>query len=337
MSYKGYLRIASASYNRAERAKRKRLNEFNREQARLEKLQELENAIYEVELFESEMESLLSIHKELTLNVDWNFVLSSPVPNEPTNSKEKEKIAETEFKNYKPGVIDKLLKKTESKKEALIHEIEKAKIIDEQNYQDALIQYETDLEDWKISVDLAEKILKKDQESYLEAITFFDPFSDIYNFGKKLEFSINSEILQADVLLHDEKVIPSESKSVLKSGKLSIKKISLSRQNELYQDHVCSVVLRIAREIFSLLPIEFLIINAIGSILNTQTGYKEEKPILSIAITRPILESLNFENIDPSDSVNNFVHKMDFKSIKGFLSIQPLTSEEFDAFAVVLE
>jgi hypothetical protein len=93
MSYKGYLRKASASYNRAERAKRKRINDLNRDQARLEKLQELENAIYEVELYENQMESLLAIHKELTLNVDWNFVLSSPTPDEPKNSKEKEKIA----------------------------------------------------------------------------------------------------------------------------------------------------------------------------------------------------------------------------------------------------
>lgn len=179
MSYKGNLRKATAAYNRAESARRKSQNELKREEARLEKMQELERTRYEVNLFESRMDALLNIHKELTLNVDWDFILTSPAPNEPINSKEKEKIAETEFKNYKPGVLDKLLKKTESKKEDLKHEIEKAKIIDEQNYQDSLIQYKTDLEDWKTSVDLAKRILKKDQESYLEAIIFLIHFQEI--------------------------------------------------------------------------------------------------------------------------------------------------------------
>jgi len=329
MGYKGTLRKAAAAMNRAESDRRKRENALRRQQARLEKMEELERANYEVNLYESQMESLLDIHKESNLAVDWNLLLTSQPPNEPKNSNEKEKLAESEFRNYKPGILDKVFKKSESKKETLIDEMNKAKMIDEQNYQDALIQYKTDLEDWKTSVDLAERVLQNENKSFLEAITFFDPFSEIYNLGKEINFNYDSKILQANILVLDEEIIPSELKSILKSGKLSSKKISKSKINELYQDHVCSVVLRIARELFSLLPIDLVIVNAVGLILNTKTGYQEEKPILSVAFTKPILENLNFSFIDTSDAMENFVYKMNFKSTKGFSPIEVLNSEDF--------
>ena len=70
------------------------------------------------------------------------------------------------------------------------------------------------------------------------------------------------------------------------------------------------------------------IITATGSLLNTKTGYFEEKPILSIAIPKSASENLNFEQIDPSDSMSNFVHRMDFKKSKGFSEVEFISPEE---------
>ncbi len=73
-----------------------------------------------------------------------------------------------------------------------------------------------------------------------------------------------------------------------------------SKFNELYQDHVCSCVLRVARELFAILLIKTIIVNGIKNLLNTKTGYKEDQPIISAAIPRETLNQINFEAIDPS-------------------------------------
>jgi hypothetical protein len=124
--------------------------------------------------------------------------------------------------------------------------------------------------------------------------------------------------------VNSDEVIPSEVKGLLKSGKLSVKKMPKTRFYELYQDYVCGCVLRVARELFALLPIEMVIVNAVGNLLNTQTGYMEEQPILSVAIPRKTLEGLNFEMLDPSDSMSNFIHRMTFRKTKGFSAVETL-------------
>ena len=43
-------------------------------------------------------------------------------------------------------------------------------------------------------------------------------------------------------------------------------------------------------------------VHAVDNILNTQTGYEEERTILSVIFEREVLEKLNFEGIDPSDA-----------------------------------
>ncbi|MEN6480561.1 MAG: hypothetical protein ABFD29_00050, partial [Anaerolineaceae bacterium] len=64
MSWKGTLRTLQVAQNRSERAARLRQNELKRQQSRLAKMQELERANYEVQVYENYLDVLLSIHKE---------------------------------------------------------------------------------------------------------------------------------------------------------------------------------------------------------------------------------------------------------------------------------
>ena len=79
-----------------------------------------------------------------------------------------------------------------------------------------------------------------------------------------------------------------------------------------------SCTLRIARDLFALLPLNTVIIHAYDTQLNTETGHEERILILSIQIDREILNGLNFDYIDCSDSLNNFPHHMNFRKTKGF-------------------
>lgn len=98
---------------------------------------------------------------------------------------------------------------------------------------------------------------------------------------------------------------------------------------ELYQDYVCSGSLRVARELFALFPIEMIIVNAIGNLLNTKTGRMEDTPILSVGIQRETIQNLNLIAVDLSDSMKNFVHRMNFKKSKGFNPVEVLNPSDF--------
>ena len=137
--------------------------------------------------------------------------------------------------------------------------------------------------------------------------------------------------IEVTLCVNDEEVIPKESKTLLKSGKLSVKPMAKTKFYELYQDYVCGCVLRLARELFALLPYEMAIVTAESEILNTQTGHLEMQPILSVAIPRRTLEVLNFETLDPSDSMNNFVHRMNFMKTKGFRAVDAVSPSELGA------
>lgn len=143
-----------------------------------------------------------------------------------------------------------------------------------------------------------------------------------------MEFKLNNNCLCIDLNVYSQNIIPTKSKNLLKSGKLSLKDIPKNQYNEIYQDYVCSAILRVAREIFALLPIDKVIITAEDELLNKSTGHKELLPIVSVLIFKETFETLNLDLIDTSDSMLNFVHNMDFKKTTGFKAIDKILLDE---------
>lgn len=91
---------------------------------------------------------------------------------------------------------------------------------------------------------------------------------------------------------------------------------------DIYQDYVCSCAIRIARDMFAILPFEQVIVNAMDELLDTSTGRVNSVPILSVKFDKEKLNYLNFETIDCSDSMSNFVHNMNFKKTQGFKPVE---------------
>lgn len=330
MGWKGTLRSIAAAQRRAEREAKRRQRELERRRKELEKMREIEQAAYEVQVFENYIDVLASIHKDCSESWDWDSIRSSPPPSKPENINKNENKARKEYEEFKPRLMDKIFGRVESKKRELKSAIYQGAQDDEDLFREAMNKYETDYADWEAIRDLAGKLLEKDQNAYLDAIRQTDPFSEINQIGSTIKFNVvNEEIVEAVLQVNGEEVIPKESKRQLKSGKLSTKKMSKTKFYELYQDYVCGAVLRVARELMALLPIEMVIISAVGEILNTKTGHLENLPILSVALPRKTIDKLNFELLDPSDSMDNFVHNMKFLKTKGFKPVERLETSRF--------
>lgn len=330
MGWKGALRSMEAAARRAERDARRRHNELVREQKQMQKMLERERARFEVELYENRVDLLRSIHKECGPVWEWGELNSSPAPAPPTRTHTREQRAEATLQSFEPGFRDKLFRRVESKRRALSEAVKQAQDQDAKEYLAALAQHQEEHTDWQEKREIAGRILAGDIQAFKEVIEEIGPFSEISDLGSGVGFRFeNTSVIDVTLTVNGQEVIPNETRSQLQSGKLSTKKMPQGQFYELYQDYVCGCVLRVAREIFALLPFATAIVTAVGDVVNTQTGHLEEKPLLSVAIPRSTLKKLDLNSIDPSDSMKNFVHHMEFKKNSGFLVVDRIEPSAF--------
>jgi hypothetical protein len=208
--------------------------------------------------------------------------------------------------------------------------IETGRLHDGKEHEAAVAKWRVEHDSWHQEYTIAQGVLSGIGKAKLEAIKLVDPFTDISHLGTSIKFSIGETgLVEANLGVHGVRVIPAEIKSLLQSGKLSTKKMPAGKYNELLQDYVCSCVLRVGRELLSMLPDDLVIVTAVDDVLNSATGHIEELPILSVAVSRRTLESLNMDSIDPSDSMKNFVHNTSFKKTAGFQPVKALDARQF--------
>lgn len=166
---------------------------------------------------------------------------------------------------------------------------------------------------------IADRILKGDTDAYLEVIALREPFEDLVDYGSEFEIGTDDPSkLEIEFDIKAEETIPVKSLSLTSAGKLAEKEMTKTAYYELMQDYVCSVMLKIARDSFALLPVKEVIVHATDTVLNPATGNDETIALVSAVFDRASFEQINFERIDPSETVKSFRCNMDFKKTKGF-------------------
>ena len=148
-------------------------------------------------------------------------------------------------------------------------------------------------------------------------------FDDLVEYGSEFEVGTDDpDVLEVEFVINSEETIPEKVLSLTETGKLSEKQMSATMHYELLQDYVCSTMLRIARDSFALLPVNKVVVHASDILVNTATGNDEQQTYVSAVFDRAAFENINFERIDPSDTVGSFKCNMDFKKTKGFKPVE---------------
>jgi hypothetical protein len=175
---------------------------------------------------------------------------------------------------------------------------------------------------------LAKRVLAGEESAYGEALRELSAFGELSALGSSITFHVHhSKLIECELTVNGRDAIPAEVKSLSVSGKLLVKVMPKARFHELYQDYVCGCVLRVAREVLALLPVDMVIVTAKVFTLETSTGANVETPILSVAVPHSAVESLDFSRVDPSDSMANFTHRGDVmtsRKSQSFTAISPL-------------
>ncbi len=326
----GLVRSYSAAVRRAEKSRQRQHRETVKAFKEQQKHDTISNAITAVSEYENYIKTILSIHKETTDEIDWTEIKNELPPPEVVKSSSQEEQAKQNLAFYNPSLIDKLLGLKTKKIRKLELAIETAKTVDLEEFNKRKATYDEEIKNWENLQEIAIGVLNKQPDSYKNAVAYFNPFSDIKSIGSYVNFSFDNDYALIDLNVNDKSVVPDYVLARTSTGKLSKKKLPVSRFYEIYQDHVCSCALRIAREIFALLPLKFAIINTQTELLNTSTGKLELSPILSLIAYPETLSKLNFEALDPSDSMQNFIHNMKFSKINGFCIVDKLSPNSFN-------
>lgn len=261
------------------------------------------------------IDQIRSIHKESNEYVDWIFLRDMPEPFDPMYRGPFEEQAMENAGNAKPALLGRLIPLIDKKKEKkYIEAINEAREKDLQTYHD-----------WEEKRNLAEKVLSGDIDSYYYVISIAHPFDKILDFGSDFDIGTDDpDVLEVEFHAKTSKVVPNHVLSLTKAGNLSSKAMSKTMHYDIAQDYICSCVLRIAREMFSLLPISRVIIHVEDTVTDS-TGYESDNTVLSVSIRREQLEDIDFDMIDPSDTIELFECNMDFKKTKGLLPVSRIT------------
>ena len=325
---KGAIRSYGATVRRIEREQQRKAREAAKRFKEQQKLKEIENAQQAVSDWENYVETIQSVHKNCTEPIDWDQIENTKKPIKPIIKTKNEITAKNKLDNFRASIFDKIFGSTQKKINKLTEQLKLAKAKDKKEYDINYKEYLRELNNWQELQEISAGIKINKPDSYKKALQYFDPFSDIGELGTQISFSFEQNLIDINLHVNSLDVIPDFELKQTSTGKLSKKNMPKSRFNELYQDHICSASLRIAREIFAYLPINYARVNALAKILNTKTGHLEEQPILSVIFPPETIESLNLDTIDPSDSMQNFVHNMSFSKTKGFSIVERVELEK---------
>lgn len=190
---------------------------------------------------------------------------------------------------------------------------------------------EEEKEQYVNAINLAKRVLNKDSDAYLEVMDKYSPMEEISAFGSDFEFgSDDGDVLLCRFNVKINDVVPKTGfKKSETTNKISECEIKGSQFNDLAQDYVCSCAIRIAREAFALLPVDFVVINAEDLLFDSSTGNQRDATILSVLFVREGFKDINFEMIDPSDFVARFKSNLSFSKTNGFKEVKDIEIPKF--------
>ncbi|MFD1396256.1 DUF4236 domain-containing protein [Kroppenstedtia eburnea] len=272
-----------------------------------EKQAEKERNRLEVKEFENRIKLLKTVHMECTEPIDWQAEAVKLPPFEPGLPGPNERGAAIDLDNYKPSSWDRLFRKEENKRKILERKVVEARHRDQQ-----------DLREWQARTELAKGVLAGDLQAYTEVMRMEAPFDDIIDLGSSLTLEMDTDRVEVAFQARPEEVIPDTEKRLTAKGNVSTNQMTQTVRNHIYQDYVCSCVLRIARELFALLPVGQVLIHVEEGFLDPATGQEARETILSVRITRSELAQVHFESVDCCDCITSFPHQMNFLETRGF-------------------
>lgn len=283
-------------------------------------------------IYEDYVGALTDLHRDTEAEIQWDAVLRSPVPATPARPGRHEAGVRAAFEARQFGLIDKLFGRRRQAEREMEAVAKVARQHDDAEYATIMDAHHAVVERDGVLRSVAARWVNgpipEEFEAVLVALKVFAP-AGLFG-GRAFVEEATHDYVKAWIALPpgDSPVIPSEEWSLTSTGKPTSRAMSASKKWDLYQDFVASVALRTAADMLATLPVQRVIINVGVDHLDTSTGHRGVVTYLALGVPRSTLMSINLSNVDPSDALKNFPHRMKFKKSTGFQPVEPMTSDE---------
>lgn len=288
------------------------------------RLQRALSGAREVDEHQEIINSLMGMHRTPFKPVNWTRIFAEEIPDAPSYLNTEERIADDRLKAYRPNLLMRLLEFDQDRIRALEAEVERSRNRDRNNYDQVLAIHKNSADVIQKKRHFARRILSGDQAAYLELMELNEIAASPMIARSVIYSFVNSTSVEVFAYLNGPEFIPDETKSLLKTGRVSIKRTKKKEFVSIYQDHLCSAVLRMARDFIALLPVKTIVIHGYIPDLDSANGQQKERCVLSCALSRTAMNQIDFNQIDPSDCVSSFPHSMKISKSE-LQEIEPVT------------
>jgi hypothetical protein len=286
-------------------------------------------AAYEVNEFENYVELLISLHRDRSDVWPWHNLATVAPPPSPAPGTRNEQHAAHALSSYMPGFFENLFGGAKKRLAELELAVERARQADQHEFAEASRIYQNQYSLWEYRRHLAGKVLVRDTAVFGEALQHAGAFDELTAFETQVaitEAEPNAVVLTCKA--EATSPVPTEELKLSAAGKVNTKAMASTRFWTLHQDFVCSSALRAAGEALAVLPIDRVVVN-VGSVqTNTSTGHPEFFTFLAVHFARDTLLGLNLAQVDASDCMKNFPHRMKFKKSSGFEPVEAMSLTE---------
>lgn len=271
--------------------------------------------------YENLLKLLTGCHRVTFSRLDWTATANAALPEDPSYNDFRERRAGAILAAYQPGWLAKTLGLAEKRQSKLRSAVNRARADDAEDHRIATATATKRRQE----IEVAQDVLALKSHKLLEAV--------------KEHAKLDEAAIEAvNILAVDGRVIvfvdafelenmPTQSVSLLQSGKASFKSLPSSKILEIHRDNICSSAIRIASEFLRVLPIDAVEVVMQPDLLDRASGHITAQPVLYARITAQALAVVNLTMADATPLAERLGARFDWNRKDGF---RPLDLSPFD-------
>jgi|GEM_PF-6931394 len=171
-----------------------------------------------------------------------------------------------------------------------------------------------------------QKLRAGDDGALMKVIKSQQKLSGIHKLARGLGFTVEKGLVHAVLALHSPSIVPDFQLKSMPSGKLAEVKMPRETSLKIYRAYASSAVLKVASDLFRLVPIGNVVVSAIAPCKVADSEYEEEWPVLSANLLRKPVMQMDMPNVDAVVALKAFQSSERFHDTHGFGRIVPLMS-----------
>jgi hypothetical protein len=314
---RGMTRVVHAMERDARRAQKQSLARHKE----LAKLAALDASAKAAQEYEQLVQQLTGAHRVSFQRYDWLNLSTEEPPADATRSDVGEKAAAATLARYRPSWLANTFGFAKRHRMKLADAIQRARVLDDAAYADALAL----VAKRRREIDFAKLVVSQDATALASALNDHVDFSSVPIEGLTAKFTNGRVIAVLDAYEQDD--MPSQSISLLQSGKASFKPLSPTRILELHRDTVCSTVIRTAVEFLKSLPIAVVEVVAYVDLLDPGSGEINAQPIFYCRVAAQAIAAVKLSHAEPTALAERIGAHFDWNKRTGF---RPIDLNEYE-------